>query len=114
LCSDLKKAGLPLRHAGSFGFDFGAAEWFRDTARNRCVVGIAVPDLPTPLWDQVVQAVVQCWSMHEEQKFWLRPLAHECASIGKYVAWSGCGLRGAMFDGAALLRIKVFEIVSSA
>ena len=69
LCGDLRKAGLPLRHAGSFGFDFGAAEWFRDTTRNRYVVRIAVPDLPTPLWDQVAQAVVQWWSVHEEQKF---------------------------------------------
>jgi len=67
LCGDLKKAGLPLRHAGSFGFDFGAAEWFHDTTRNRCVVRIAVPDLPTPLWDQVVQAVVGWWSMHEDR-----------------------------------------------
>jgi hypothetical protein len=69
LCGDLRKAGLPLRHAGSFGFDFGAAEWSRDTTRNRYVVRIAVPDLPTPLWDQVAQAVVQWWSVHEEQKF---------------------------------------------
>src|SRR6266436_191320 len=69
LCGDLRKAGLPLRHAGSFGFDFGAAEWFRDTTRDRCVVRIAVPDLPTPLWDQVARAVVQWWSVHEEQKF---------------------------------------------
>jgi hypothetical protein len=68
LCDDLGKAGLPLRHAGSFGFDFGATEWFRDTIRNRYVVRIAVPDLPTPLWDQVAQAVVQWWSVHEEQK----------------------------------------------
>ena len=69
LCSDLRKAGLPLRHAGSFGFDFGAAEWFRDTTRNRYVVRIAVPDLPTPLWDRVARAVVQWWSVHEEQRF---------------------------------------------
>jgi hypothetical protein len=69
LCGDLSKAGLPLRHAGSFGFDFGAAEWFRDTSRNRYVVRMAVPDLPTPLWDQVARAVVQWWSAHEEQKF---------------------------------------------
>ncbi len=69
LCDDLRKAGLPLRHAGSFGFDFGGAEWFRDTTRNRYVVRIAVPDLPTPLWDQVARAVVQWWSVHEEQKF---------------------------------------------
>jgi hypothetical protein len=69
LCGDLRKAGLPLRHAGSFGFDFGAAEWFHDTTRNRYVVRIAVPDLPTPLWDQVARAVVQWWSVHEEQRF---------------------------------------------
>jgi hypothetical protein len=69
LCGDLRKAGLPLRHAGSFGFDFGAAEWFHDTTRNRYVVRIAVPDLPTLLWDQVARAVVRWWSMHNEQKF---------------------------------------------
>lgn len=66
LCGDLAKAGLPLRHAGSFGFDFGAAEWFRDTTRNRYMVRIAVPDLPTQLWDQVTGAVVQWWARHEK------------------------------------------------
>jgi hypothetical protein len=69
LCGDLRKAGLPLRHAGSFGFDFGAAEWFHDTTRNRYLVRIAVPDLPTLLWDQVARAVVRWWSIHTEQKF---------------------------------------------
>lgn len=68
LCDYVGKAGLPLRHAGSFGFDFGAAEWFRDTIRNRYVLRVAVPDLPIPLWDQVARAVVQWWSVHEEQK----------------------------------------------
>jgi hypothetical protein len=68
LCDDLRKAGLPLRHAGSFGFDFGAAEWFHDITRNSCVVRIAVPDLPTELWDLVARAVVQWWLVHEEQK----------------------------------------------
>ncbi|ANW03368.1 hypothetical protein [Bradyrhizobium icense] len=69
LCDDLRRDGLLLRHAGSFGFDFGAAEWFRDIARNRHLVRIAVPDLPTPLWDQVARAVVQWWSAHEEENF---------------------------------------------
>jgi hypothetical protein len=68
LCDDLSKAGLPLRHAGSFGFDFGAAEWFHDKIRDRYVVRIAVPDLPTSLWDQVAQAVAQWWSVHDGQE----------------------------------------------
>ncbi|MCA6108492.1 hypothetical protein [Bradyrhizobium cenepequi] len=69
LCYDLSKAGLPLRHAGSFGFDFGAAEWFHDKTHDRHLVRIAIPDLPTSLWDQVAQAVAQWWSVHEKQQF---------------------------------------------
>ncbi|MGE5318858.1 MAG: hypothetical protein ACM3KD_01635, partial [Hyphomicrobiaceae bacterium] len=67
LCEDLGRAGLPLRHAGSFGFDFAAAEWFQDTIRNRYLVRIAVPDLPTPLWDRTAQAIIEWWSAHQEQ-----------------------------------------------
>ncbi|MCP3465920.1 hypothetical protein [Bradyrhizobium sp. CCGUVB23] len=66
LSGDLGRVGLPLRHAGSFGFDFGATEWFHDTISNRYVVRIAVPDLPTPLWDEVAQAVARWWSSHEQ------------------------------------------------
>jgi hypothetical protein len=47
MCRHLGDIGLPLRHAGSFGFDFAAAEWFHDTARDRHLVRVAVPDLPT-------------------------------------------------------------------
>src|ERR1041385_2287492 len=68
LCGDVRKAGLPLRHAGSFGFDFGAAEWFRDTIRNRFVVRPAAPALPPLMWAEGAGAVVQWWSVHEEQK----------------------------------------------
>jgi hypothetical protein len=69
LCGDLTKAGLPLRHAGSFGFDFGAAEWFRDTTRNRYMVRIAVPDLPTLLWDEAARAMAEWWAKHQESRF---------------------------------------------
>jgi hypothetical protein len=55
LCADLDRKGLPLRHAGSFGFDFGAAEWSRDRIRDRYVVRIAAADLPTSLWTRSSQ-----------------------------------------------------------
>jgi hypothetical protein len=42
-----------------------AAERHRGTQAQRR----QVPDLPTPLWDQVTRAVVQWWSMHDEQRF---------------------------------------------
>jgi hypothetical protein len=76
LCGDLGRRGLPLRHAGSFGFDFGAAEWFHDKTGNRNLVRIAIPDMPTSLWDAVVQAVAQWWSVHERhqlRRFAVRP-----------------------------------------
>jgi hypothetical protein len=71
LCTDLSRRGLPLRHAGSFGFDFGAAEWSRDGIRDRYVVRIAAADLPTSLWDEVVAAVAAWWKAHERQ---MRPV----------------------------------------
>jgi hypothetical protein len=67
LCADLGRRGLPLRHAGSFGFDFGAAEWSQDRTHDRYVVRIAVADLPTSLWDEVVAAVAAWWKAHERQ-----------------------------------------------
>jgi hypothetical protein len=64
LCAGLDRTGLPLRHAGSFGFDFGAAEWGRDRSRDRYVVRIAVPDLPTALWDEYSRAIATWWAVH--------------------------------------------------
>ena len=62
LCDDLRERGLPLRHAGSFGFDFGAAEWASDQIHDRYVVRIAVPDLPTEVWETVNKGIVEQWS----------------------------------------------------
>jgi hypothetical protein len=61
MCHDLSDIGLPLRHAGSFGFDFAAAEWFHDTARDRHLVRVAVPDLPTEQWDTIVTEIIRWW-----------------------------------------------------
>ncbi|MET3844017.1 hypothetical protein [Bradyrhizobium sp. OAE829] len=67
LCADLRRRGMPLRHAGSFGFDFGAAEWSTDRIRDRYVVRIAAPDLPTSLWDEIVAAVGAWWKARERR-----------------------------------------------
>jgi hypothetical protein len=61
MSEDLRRAGLPLRHAGSFGFDFAATEWCRDSTTDQYCVRIAVPDLPTPLWDELTDAVARWW-----------------------------------------------------
>jgi hypothetical protein len=67
MCADLKCRGLPIRHAGSFGFDFAAAEWAQDRSRNRYVVRLAAADLPTPIWDEIVAAVAAWWRARERQ-----------------------------------------------
>jgi hypothetical protein len=67
MAHDLSRAGLPLRHAGSFGFDFGATEWFFHHVSNRYAVRIAVADLPTALWDKIAGSVVQWWLRYDRQ-----------------------------------------------
>jgi hypothetical protein len=67
LCADLGRKGLPLRHAGSFGFDFGTAEWSHDRSRDCYVIRIAVSDLPTSLWDEVTGVVAAWWKAHEHR-----------------------------------------------
>jgi hypothetical protein len=65
LSDDLGRAGLPIRHAGSFGFDFAATEWFRDATTSQYSVRVAVPDLPTALWDELTKAIAQWWLTHQ-------------------------------------------------
>ncbi|MBR1121508.1 hypothetical protein JQ628_08300 [Bradyrhizobium lablabi] len=62
LSRDLGKMGFLIRHAGSFGFDFGATEWFHDSITDRYLVRIAVPDMPGALWDEVARAIARWWS----------------------------------------------------
>jgi hypothetical protein len=64
LCDDLSRQGLPIRHAGSFGFDFAAAEWFRDTLNDQDVVRIAMADLPTQLADNVAIEIMRWWAKY--------------------------------------------------
>jgi len=66
LAEDLAKAGLPIRHAGSFGFDFAATEWCRDSISGRYRVRLAVPDLPAPLWGELTRKIAAWWSQHQK------------------------------------------------
>jgi hypothetical protein len=52
----------PIRHAGSFGFDFAATEWFHDATLDWYSVRVAVPDLPTLLWNDLVTAIARWWN----------------------------------------------------
>lgn len=65
MSNDLGRAGYPIRHAGSFGFDFAATEWFRDSATGRYSVRVAVPDLPTDLWSELTSAIGRWWLGHQ-------------------------------------------------
>ena len=62
LSEDLEQAGFPIRHAGSFGFDFAATEWSRNPATGRYAIRLSVPDLPTPLWNDLTASVARWWS----------------------------------------------------
>ncbi|HET7889199.1 MAG TPA: hypothetical protein VFL62_23465, partial [Bradyrhizobium sp.] len=67
IVDDLAQSGLPIRHAGSFGFDFAASEWFCDSTTGQYHVRIAVPDLATPHWDELTRAIAGWWQAHQRE-----------------------------------------------
>lgn len=62
---DLRGEGYPIRHAGSFGFDFAATEWFHNATTDEYSVRVAVPDLPTELWNELAAAIARWWVAHQ-------------------------------------------------
>jgi hypothetical protein len=64
LAGALARGGLPVRHAGSFGFDFVATEAFFDTQLDHHVLRIAPADLPTELFAEVADGIACWWLSH--------------------------------------------------
>lgn len=62
---ELRRQGFPIRHAGSFGFDFAATEWFHDATTDQYSVRVAVADLPTELWNELAAAIARWWQVHQ-------------------------------------------------
>jgi hypothetical protein len=68
LAHALTGKGYPVRHAGSFGFDFVATEAFFDTVLNRYVLRIATGDLPSTLFANITGEIASWWTSRSQAR----------------------------------------------
>jgi hypothetical protein len=57
----LADGGLPVRHAGSFGFDFVAIDGYFDTDTERHLVRVAAADLPEAVSARISDGITGWW-----------------------------------------------------
>jgi hypothetical protein len=68
LTQEIASSGLPVSHAGSFGFDFVAIEWFADPSSRRDVIRVAASDIPSALSDEIARRIAYFWARRESPK----------------------------------------------
>ena len=83
LAADVAAKKLCVKHAGSFGFDFVAVEWFPDPLRRRNVMRIAGADLPSELTDRIAEAIAKWWSGNRRVH---GPVDSHFARVGEAIA----------------------------
>lgn len=59
LTKHLAARGLPVRHAGSFGFDFVGLEWFTDSAKASTQLRLAAGDIEHSAMNEVASELAQ-------------------------------------------------------
>ena len=68
LAEALSDAGLPVRHAGSFGFDFVALDGFFDTAVERHLLRVAAADLPATVSARIADGIGAWWTRRRQRR----------------------------------------------
>jgi hypothetical protein len=61
LAASVKRHRVPIRHAGSFGFDFTCVNAFTD-GDGRHFVRVCPSDLPAPMMKTIAIAIVEAWN----------------------------------------------------
>jgi hypothetical protein len=63
----LASRGLPVRHAGSFGFDFVAIDRFPHPDDGHNLIRVAGADLPLQIMERVAGDLAAWWSIHQQR-----------------------------------------------